>query len=69
MMTATYVETTRDGHDILAARFEFDRSLASPDLLFLQWDGRVFRPIDLAALPVGERLTLADTSDVWASMW
>jgi hypothetical protein len=69
IMAATFLETTKSGRDILAARFAFDSSLEDPDILFIQWDGDTFSPIDLAALPEGERVTLADTSDVWASMW
>jgi len=69
IMTASFVEMTKSGRDILAVRFDFDRPLDDPRTLFLQWDGDTFRPIDLAALPVGHSVTLADTSDVWASMW
>lgn len=68
LLTATVVEKTADGRDLLAVRFRLDRPLGDPDLLFLQWDGEAFRPIDLAALPAGKSVTLADTSDVWASM-
>ena len=68
LLTATVVEKTADGRDLLAVRFRLDRPLGDPDLLFLRWDGEAFRPIDLAALPTGERVELADTSDVWASM-
>ena len=46
-----------------------NRPLDDPGILFVQWDGRTFRPIDLAALSAGQSVTLADTSDVWASMW
>ncbi len=67
-MTATVVETTPDDRDLLAVRFHLDRPLRDPDLLFLQWDGEAFRPFDFAALPAGESVTLADTSDVWAGM-
>lgn len=68
-LAATLVEMSRDGRDVLAVRFDLDRPLDDPGLLFMQWDGETFRPIDLAALPAGESATLADTSDVWASMW
>ncbi len=68
LLTATVVEKTNSGRDLLAVRFRLDRPLGDPDLLFLQWDGEAFRPMDLAALPLGESVTLADTSDVWASM-
>jgi len=69
MLTATLLEVTQDGRDVLAVRFEMDRPLNDPHVLFLQWNGSAFRPIDLAALPVGKLVTLADTSDVWGSMW
>jgi hypothetical protein len=69
MLRATFVELTPDRRDVLAVRFEIDRSLNDPGMLFVQWDGETFRPIDLGGLPVGESVTLADTSDVWASMW
>ena len=68
LLTATVVERTKDGRDLLAVRFRLDRPLADPDLLFLRWDGEAFRPLDLAALPPGKSVILADTSDVWASM-
>jgi hypothetical protein len=69
ILTATFLELTPDGRDVLAVRFDLGRPLDDPDLLFMQWDGEVFRPIDLAALAVGEVVTLADTSDVWGGMW
>ena len=69
IMTASFVEMTKSGRAILAVRFDLDHPLDDPRTLFLQWDGDTFRPIDLAALPVGHSVTLADTSDVWASTW
>ena len=69
IFTATLLEMTPGGRDVLVVRFEMNLPLDDSRLLFLQWDGEAFRPIDLAALPVGETVTLADTSDVWASMW
>ncbi len=68
LVKATVVDMTSSGKDVAAVRFELDRRLDDRGLLFLQWDGATYLPIELAALPVGERLTLADTSDVWASM-
>jgi len=68
-VTASFVEMTADGGDVLAVRFEIDRPLDDPSLLFLQWNGEAFIPVDLAELPPGESVTLADTSDVWASLW
>ena len=69
ILTATLGELTPSGRDVLAVRFQVDRPLDHPGLLLMQWDGQVFRPIDLAALPAGQIVTLADTSDLWASMW
>jgi len=68
LFTATLLEMTPDGSDVLAVRFEMSVPLADPGLLFLSWDGPGYRPIDLAKLPAGKALRLADTSDVWASM-
>ena len=39
LLTATVVEKTADGRDLLVVRFRLDRPLADPDLLYLQWDG------------------------------
>lgn len=69
ILTATFLEMTQGGRDILAVRFDMDRPLDDPSILFMEWDGDVFRPIDLAALAAGKIVTLADTSDVWGSMW
>jgi hypothetical protein len=69
LFTATLANMTRDGRDVLAVRFDMNEPLDSSSILFLYWDGEVFRPIDLAALPLGEVVRLADTSDVWSSMW
>ena len=68
LLTATIVETTADGRDLLAVRFRLSRRLEDPKLLLLAWDGEAFAPLDLAAEPAGKSVTLADTSDVWASM-
>ena len=69
LLTVTLVEMSHDGRDVLAVRFDMDRPLNDPSVLFIHWDGQTFRPIDLAGLPIGESVTLADTSEVWASMW
>jgi hypothetical protein len=69
LLTVTLAEMTPRGRDVLAVRFDLDRPLDDPSVLILHWDGTVFKPIDLATLPLGERVTLADTSDVMASMW
>ncbi|MCP4201769.1 MAG: hypothetical protein GY769_07535 [bacterium] len=68
LVKATVVDITSSGKDVAAVRFELDRPLDDRGLLFLRWDGATYLPIELAALRVGERVTLADTSDVWASM-
>ncbi|MCP3962914.1 MAG: hypothetical protein GY719_34175, partial [bacterium] len=68
LLTATIVETSSDGRDLLAVRFRLSRRLEDPKLLLLAWDGEAFAPLDLAAVPPGQSVTLADTSDVWASM-
>jgi hypothetical protein len=69
IFSATLVGLSRDRRDVLAVRFKLDRPLDFPSLLFMYWDGEVFRPIDLASLSPGQVVTLADTSDLWASMW
>ncbi len=69
LFTATIVELTADRTDVGTVRFRTNVPLADPSLLFLAWNGEAFLPLDLASLPVGEPRRLADTSDVWASMW
>ena len=69
LFTVTLLEMTQQGSDVLAVRFDMDRPLEDSGVLFMQWDGETFHPIDLGALPAGEIVTLADTLDVWASMW
>lgn len=68
LFSATLLRLTDDRLDTLAVRFDMHTSLSDDSILFLYWDRRAFRPIDLAALPVGERKQLADTSNVWASL-
>jgi len=70
LFTATILEIAPgDGlRDALAVRVDLTKALDNPELLVVTWTGSEFVPIDLAALPVGERRVLADTSDVWASM-
>jgi hypothetical protein len=50
-------------------RFDLDRPLDDRSVLILHWDGEAFRPLEVESLPVGRSVTLADTSDVWASLW
>jgi hypothetical protein len=69
VLAACPVELTSDRRDVLAVRFELNRPLSDPDLLIMYWDGERFLPIELAELPVQSAVTLADTSDVWESMW
>ena len=38
-------------------------------MLILAWDGTAFVPFDPTTKEVGQESLLADTSDVWASMW
>ncbi|UCC49392.1 MAG: hypothetical protein JSV41_04245, partial [Gemmatimonadota bacterium] len=66
--TATLQTLTTDGRDVVAVRFHVRVPLSDPSLLVLTWDGAAFRPLDLASVPAGEKIRLADTSDVWASM-
>jgi len=67
-LRATILETTDDGLDLRAVRFELDRALDDPSLLILQWDGTQFAPLDLLSLAPGDEVVLADTSDLWKSM-
>lgn len=69
VFTATLIELTRSGRDVLAVRFDLYRPLDDPGWLFLMWNGEAFEPLDLAALPKGERVKLADTSDLWKAMY
>jgi hypothetical protein len=69
LFSATLEEMTRGGGDVAAVRFQMDLAVADPSLLFLSWNGEAFSPVDVASLPRGEEIVLADTSDVWASMW
>ena len=69
LLTATLEEMTRSGGDVAAVRFHMRMPLGDPSLLFLTWDGEAFRPLEVASLPTNEQIVLADTSDVWTSMW
>jgi len=68
LFTATLLTMTRDRRDVRAVRFHVRMPLSDPSLLVLMWDGEAFRPLDLTSMPAGEKVKLADTSDVWASM-
>ena len=68
LFTVTLLNMTSDNRDVRAVRFDLRRPLDDRRVLFLHWTGRAFDPIDLAALPLGAPVTLADTSDLWASM-
>ncbi|UCH35860.1 MAG: glycosyltransferase family 39 protein [Armatimonadota bacterium] len=59
---------TPDRTDVLSVEFHFRRPLDDPSLLFLTWNGRAFVPLDVAALELGRRMPLANTSDIWRSM-
>lgn len=66
--TASFLELTEDGSDVLAVQFELNRSLDDAGWLFLRWDGEGFEPLDIAAFELGETVALADTSDLWKAM-
>ncbi|MBM4081045.1 MAG: hypothetical protein FJ278_15180 [Planctomycetes bacterium] len=68
LFDATLIELTPDGRDALAVRFDFQRPLDDPSLLFLAWDGQRFSPLNPATLELTRPIPLADTSDVWKSM-
>ncbi len=63
LFTAIVEDVTKDGSDVLSVRFDFNRPLDDPGLLFLRWNGEAFEPMDIASLDVGETVELADTSD------
>jgi len=65
IFTATIIETTAEGSDALAVRFDMVQPLDYPGWLFLRWNGQSYEPLDIAALKVGESVLLADTSDPW----
>lgn len=67
LFDATLQELTEDNRDALAVRFDFRMPLSSRDILFLRWNGDTFEPLDISAIPVGDIVELADTSDIWAS--
>jgi hypothetical protein len=68
LFTAVLLETTPDGSDALAVRFDMALPLDDPRVLFLSWNGESFEPIDLLGLPVGERIPLWDSSNVWEAL-
>lgn len=69
LLTATLEEMTPGRGDVAAVRFHMHLPVGDPSLLFLSWNGEAFSPIEVASLPANEQIVLADTSDVWASMW
>ncbi len=69
LFSATLLTLTSDQEDVGAVRFHLSIPLSDPSLLFLVWDGEGFRPLDLASIPPGDTVRLADTSDLWAGMW
>lgn len=68
IFTATLLELTDDHRDTLAVRFDLAHPIDDPDWLFLTWNGEAYVPLDLAALPPGERIPLVDNTDLWATM-
>ena len=69
LFSATLIELTPDAMDVLAVRFDIARPLDDLTLLFLYWEGKSFRTMDFGALAEGEKVLLADTSDIWGSMY
>lgn len=50
----TVLELTDDGTDVLGVRVDMHVPLNDAETVFLHWDGRVYRPIDLGELSAGE---------------
>lgn len=69
LFSATLLELTPDKTDVLSVRFDIAKSLVHQSLLFLYWDGKSFRAMDFGALGEGEEVVLADTSNIWDSMY
>jgi hypothetical protein len=68
LFSATLMQLTDDREDVLAVRFDMNKGLSDESILFLYWDGKAFRPVDLSALPLGEQRLLADTSNIVAHL-
>ncbi|UCD63123.1 MAG: glycosyltransferase family 39 protein [Candidatus Zixiibacteriota bacterium] len=66
--TATLLEMTGDGSDVLTARFDLVSALNDERWLFLYWNGQAFEPLDIAQFKVGQAMELADTSDLFKTM-
>jgi hypothetical protein len=69
LFTATPVALTEDQTDVATVHFRMNLSLDDPSVLILAWDGTAFVPFDPTTKEAGQETLLADTSDVWASMW
>jgi len=69
LFSATLLDLTPDETDVVAVRFDITRPLDDRSLLFLYWNGKSFCTMDFAALAEGEEVMLADTSDIWGSMY
>jgi hypothetical protein len=69
LFSATLEKLIPTGRDVLAVHFDLERPLNDPGWLILLWNGEAFEPLDISALKVGEIRELADTSDIWKSMF
>jgi hypothetical protein len=69
VFTATLSKLTKSATDVLEVRFDFTEPLDFGGYLFLRWNGQAFEPVDFAEISVGERLDLADTSDLMKSLF
>ena len=69
VFSATLIELTKSGRDALAVRFDFNLPLDDPAYLFLRWNGEAFEPVNIIGFKIGEKLELADTSDLWNMMY
>jgi hypothetical protein len=66
---ATLIKLTKSKRDVIAVRFDFKKSLVNSEVFLLQWDGATFRPVNFSTIEIGQKIKLADTSDIWKSMF
>jgi hypothetical protein len=69
IFTATLEKMTANGKDVLEVSFNLKEPLDYPGWLFLRWNGKAFEPLDISALKLNETVELANTSDLWKSMY
>lgn len=69
LFTAQLEEVSDSKKDVHRVTFVFHEGLADARTLFVYWNGAAFEPIDWTALAPGDELELADTSDLWRSMF